>query len=113
MVTDKHTSTNGTPTTPPSAVGVREAVAVPRGMNPEQGVLGDLMGFGPAPTRSRELGAIAINVLIVGVIFAVVVTSLAGETPIAFPAAVAIGMLAIFFGRRWIIGRRYWNAAQR
>lgn len=103
MVTKKHRAADRAPRTPAAT-----EPAVPRGMNPEQGVLADLLGLGPAPTRSRELAALVVNALLLGVVLAVVIPQL-GDLPIALPATIGIGILVLLFGRRWLIGRRYWN----
>ena len=69
---------------------------------PDEGNLfTDLMEFGPAPTMAREIVVIVISIAVLAVLFAIVGTSL--------PAFVALGVIVVFMGVRFVIGLRHWE----
>ena len=69
---------------------------------PDEGNLfTDLMEFGPAPTMAREIVVIVINIAILAVLFAIVGTGL--------PAFIALGVIVVFMGVRFVIGLRQWG----
>ncbi|MFY2786939.1 hypothetical protein [Rhodococcus sp. KRD162] len=69
---------------------------------PDEGNLfTDLMEFGPAPTMAREIVVIVISIAILAVLFAIVGTGL--------PAFIALGVIVVFMGVRFVIGLRQWG----
>ena len=69
---------------------------------PDEGSLfTDLMEFGPAPTMAREIVVIVISIAILAVLFAIVGTGL--------PAFIALGVIVVFMGVRFVIGLRQWG----
>jgi len=65
-------------------------------------LLADLFRLGPAPTRSRELFAGSITLILLGVVIGVVQP---GPGAAAVIGAVVLGHLAI----RWALGVRMWR----
>lgn len=71
---------------------------------PHEGTfLTDLIEFGPAPTMGRELVVIVLNVAVLAVLFAIV-----GPTPVVW---IAIAVVGVAMGVRFLVGLRGWNRA--